>query len=299
MAEQRNGMTTSPHRLIVTGATGNTGMAVIQKLVRQDSTYEIVALVRRSSDTSRLERLGVSIHVCDLDQPETYTDVVTPGSLFLGIANLRFSDRMLPHLISAGISHAFCVTTTAVYSSYHSHVQLYREIEARLLSQPVPVAVLRPSMIYGNERDHNMHKLVNVMRRTPIFPVFGHGKALMQPVFVDDLADGIVKAIDQRVRGPFNLAGPEPITYNDLLAEVASSLKKDVRLIHIDHKLAAAGVRLFQRIPGFPVKHEQVMRLVEDKAFDISDSQEQLGYQPRSFQEGIRKQIARMKTQDR
>lgn len=285
-------------RYIITGATGNTGSKVIQKLVEGMPATQVIALVRDGSDLTELARLGVRTQVCDLGIPETYVAVVNSGDVFIGVANLRFSDKMLPHLIDAGISHAFIVTTTAVFSTHHSYSALYREIEARIMSQPVPVAVLRPSMIYGNMRDHNMHRLISALRKTPVFPVLGPGTALMQPVFVDDLAEAIVSAVERRVKGPFNLAGPEPLTYNDVLKEVSSALGKSLRLVHIDHRLAALLAKLLERVPKFPVKHEQVMRLLENKAFDISKSQKELSYRPRSFREGIRSEVASMTRTD-
>lgn len=263
--------------------------------MEQGLAQEVVALVRPTSNHSVLQGLGIAVHECDLESPDTYRDVVTSGSIFVEMANLRHADRMLPHMIEGGIAHAFCVTTTAVFSSFHSYVQLYRDIEARLLSQPIPVALLRPSMIYGNQRDHNMHKLIGYLERFPVFPVFGPGTALMQPVFVDDLAEGIVAAIRNRVKGPFNLAGPAPLTYNELLREVSDALDKNVRLVHVNHSLVSRMVRLLENVPGFPIRHEQVMRLLEDKAFDISESRKHLGYAPRPFSEGVREEIRRLR----
>jgi nucleoside-diphosphate-sugar epimerase len=147
-------------------------------------------------------------------------------------------------------------------------------------------------MIYGNSRDHNMNKLVRVLDRLPVFPVFGPGTALMQPVYVGDLADGIVAAVEREATGEFNLAGDVPLTYNEILKTVAAALGRNVRLVHVNHGLAARIVSVLEPVPGFPIKHEQVMRLLEDKAFDITSSVAELDYRPRSFAEGIALQVA-------
>jgi nucleoside-diphosphate-sugar epimerase len=252
---------------------------------------QLLALVQPTSSVTKLRAQGVRTHACDLERPETYLSRIEPGAVFVGIANLRLSDSMLPHMKQHGVEHAFCVTTTAVFSSFHSYSRLYREIEARMKAIDMPVTILRPSMIYGNGRDHNMHRLITFVERTPVFPVFGPGTALMQPVHVEDLATGIVSAVQKRAIGEFNLAGPVAMTYNDVLNQVAEALGKKLRLVHVNHGVAARIVKAIERVPGFPVKHEQVMRLLEDKAFDISRSVNMLDYHPRTFREGIRQQV--------
>jgi nucleoside-diphosphate-sugar epimerase len=150
-------------------------------------------------------------------------------------------------------------------------------------------------MIYGNERDANMHKLIRVLRHAPAFPVFGPGTALMQPVFVDDLAEGIVEAVIRGVYGEYNLAGPVPLSYRTLLQTTMEAIGRRIPLINLEHRLAATIARGLQRLPGFPVKHEQVMRLMEDKAFDISAAQRDIAYQPRPFADGIAEEALRLR----
>ena len=277
--------------LLVTGATGNTGLHVVRRLVAAGE--EIVALVRATSDTRELERLGVRTHVCELDRPETYRHLIEPGMTFVEMANLRHARAMMPHL--DGIGRAHFVTTTAVFSTFQSYGALYREIEAEMRRSKVQWSILRPSMIYGNERDRNMHRLLRAIAVTPVFPVFGPGTSLMQPVHVDDLAAGIVAAVLGNAEGEFNLAGPEPLPFNDILMQSARAVGRPLRLWHVDHFLAASIVKTCERLPRFPIKHEQVMRLLEDKAFDIDRAVGELGYQPRSFADGIRGEADRLR----
>jgi nucleoside-diphosphate-sugar epimerase len=165
------------NRFIITGATGNTGFLVLERIKKQLPNIPILALVRSSSDTSALKRLAVPFHECNLEHPATYQSQLHTDDVLIETANLRLFRWLEPVLKSARIKRAFCVTTTAVFSKHHSYSSLYREIESNMKQSSVKVTILRPSMIYGNERDHNMHKLLRVLHRTPIFPVFGDGKA--------------------------------------------------------------------------------------------------------------------------
>jgi nucleoside-diphosphate-sugar epimerase len=283
------------NRLVVTGATGNTGSEVLKKFRALSPTLEILALIRPSSETSELRRMGISVLECDLNNASTYQMHLHSSDTVLEMANLRFFKALRVAINTRGIQRAFFVTTTGVFSTFHSYAALYREIESEMRQSAFGVTILRPSMIYGNERDHNMHKLLSFLNKTPVFPVFGDGTSLMQPVHVEDLATGIVTAVTQNIVGEFNLAGPEPISYNSLLETSASALGKKIRFLHLPHKIIANLVAIAEKIPRFPIKHEQVMRLQENKNFDISKSIQLLNYAPRAFAVGIQQEISRLK----
>ncbi len=283
------------NRLVVTGATGNTGLHVVKGLKKLLPSLPILALVRVSSDTSELQRLGINFFECKLEDVTTYQTQLNSNDVILEMANLRFFRALETAMNQIGIRRAFCVTTTAVFSTFHSYSSLYREIEAEMKQSSVKVTLLRPSMIYGNERDHNMHKLLRFLNRTPVFPVFGDGMSLMQPVHVEDLAKGIASAVFHDVAGEFNLAGPESMTYNMLLDLAAIALGKRIKFLHLPHNVIANFVAIAEKIPKFPIKYEQVMRLQESKAFDISNSVRLLSYVPRAFSIGIHQEVSRLR----
>lgn len=284
LTAKRTGM---QNRILITGATGNTGLFTLQRLLELQPARPVLALVRSTTDTAPLQRLGVPWHVCDLDIPETYLDRVQPGDVLLETANLRHARTMLPALAAAGVERAFCVTTTGVFSSHHSYSALYREIEEEMRRSLVEVTLLRPSMIYGNDRDHNMHKLLRFISRIPVYPVFGTGRALMQPVHVEDLAEGIAQAVLRDARGEFNLAGPQALPYTQIIDESFQAIGRRGVMIFVPVGPVAALAGLLDQIPRFPLKREQVIRLQEDKAFDISASRQELSYAPRPFALGI------------
>ena len=282
------------NRLVVTGATGNTGLHVVKQLKDKFPNLPILALVRQSSDTFALRKLNVDVLECNLEDISTYVPSLNSLDIIVEMANLRFFKALKTAMHTAGIKRAFCVTTTAVFSSFHSYSALYREIESEMEQSSIEITILRPSMIYGNERDHNMHKLLRFLKKAPIFPIFGDGMSLVQPVYVDDLAAGLVAAIANDAIGEFNLAGPEPITYKTLLTTSSVALGKKTVFLHLPHMLVADLIAVAEKIPRFPIKREQVMRLQENKTFDISSSVEVLNYAPRAFSVGIRQEVLRL-----
>jgi nucleoside-diphosphate-sugar epimerase len=146
-------------------------------------------------------------------------------------------------------------------------------------------------MIYGSARDRNISRLLRFLRRAPVYPLFGDGRALHQPTYVQDLADAVVAALESpnTVRRAYNVAGAAPLSYADLVRTAARAIGREVRLVRVPQRLALATARLASVLPiPRPVTPEQVLRLVEDKAFDYTDAARDFGFRTRTFADGVR-----------
>ena len=289
-------------KYFLAGSTSELGNRVAKGLVNHFGANKIICLVRTNSDNNSikyLKELGVSIEVGDVTEPDTLHRLLNPDTIYIDMTHPKYYDKSIDVVKQAGVKRAFFVTTTGIYSRYNQCSDIYKEGEAKIKASGIEYTIIRPSMIYGTERDRNMTRLLKYLSRYPIFPIFGDGKALMQPVYVQDLADGIVIAIDNpelTSSKEYNLCGPISISYMSLIKTACDIMGKRVQLIHISHRMAFTLVGLAQKLPKFPIKQEQVMRLAEDKAFDISLAQKELGYTPRGFSEGIREEVACLKS---
>ena len=157
------------------------------------------------------------------------------------------------------------------------------EAEAAVQSCALEWTIVRPTMIYGSARDRNISRLLWFLARWPLFPLVGN--ALWQPVYVEDLAEGVVAALDASttVGRAYNLAGAYPERFEDLVRTAARTLSRQVRLVRVPLAAAILAARVTR-----VVTTEQVRRLAEDKAFDYSAASRDFGFQPRSFAEGVR-----------
>ncbi len=285
-------------KIVFAGSTSDTGERVLSKLVDNFGGNAITCIVRSSSDTARIDQLGVNKVIGDITDAQTLKSILNPSTAYLDMTHPKYYHLSLEAVINAGVQRAYFVTTTGIFSKYNQFSQIYKDNEANIKKSGITYTILRPSMIYGSARDKNMHKLIKFLNRFPAFPLFG-GESLMQPVHVDDLADGIAGSIDNTVteNKEYNLAGSEPIAYKNIVKTVENNLKKNALKIEISSKLAASLAKYLQHVPGFPVTEEQVLRLQENKVFDISKAVEDISYKPRSFEEGIKLEIEEMRKQ--
>ena len=282
---------------VVAGATSGTGNAVIKRLIEKVGPDKIICIVRENSDTRFLKSLGLKLHVGNVAVPESFKNLLNPSAVYLDMTHPKHYNKSLEAVVSSGVERAYFVTTTGIFSKYQRCANLYIVNEERIRKSGVVYTILRPSMIYGSVRDKNMHRLILFLDRSPLFPVFGGGNSLMQPVHANDLADGIIASIDdpRTENQEYNLAGPEPLSYRSIIETITRKLGRNVLKFNFNTAIAVGFVRALQWLPGFPINDEQVLRLKEDKVFDISKAVNELGFAPRSFEEGISQEIAEMR----
>lgn len=283
---------------VVAGGTSGTGVAVVRRLAQQVGAAQITCLVRPTSETTPLQQLGVRLHVGDVTEADTLAAVVDRTTLYLDMTHPRYYAQSIPALQRVGVERVFFVTTTGIFSRYHRCSAIYQAGEELIRRSGITYTILRPSMIYGTRRDKNMHRLIHCLDRTPIFPLFNAGNSLMQPVFVEDLAAGIVTAMSttDTEEQAYNLAGPTGISYREIIETILRLLGRRVLLLPVPTGLAYVAVRGLQWLPKFPINDEQVLRLQEDKIYDITKAVQELRYAPRTFATGIGQEIAELRT---
>ncbi|UXS44454.1 NAD-dependent epimerase/dehydratase family protein [Staphylococcus delphini] len=213
--------------------------------------------------------------------------------IILHIAGIQMSQKLFELAIENNVKWVIAVHTTGRYSQFKMASEEYIKIEDNLLTlrDKINITILRPTMIYGSSRDRNMYRLIKFIDKSPVFPVFGNGKNLMQPVTATDLAIAYKQILDNPKvckNQNYNLSGKYPIKYKELIKTVASKLNKNIILFHIPIKFSYYAVLIGNRIfPKFPLNEEQVLRMKEDKDFTYLKAERDFGYSPMSFEEGI------------
>jgi nucleoside-diphosphate-sugar epimerase len=287
--------------ILITGWTGTIGRIVVDELRDQHPDMKRTG-VSRSAPKENPH--SVIIEKVDLNDEKCVRELFSKYKfeIIVHIANIRYSPLLLELANQHKTSHIILIHTTGIYSKYRSYSNLYNGIENKILLGDYPdtnYTILRPTMIYGNSRDYNMHKLIKFLSKFPIFPIFGNGLALMQPTHVEDLAQAIITCLsNEKVKNKsYDLSGGSVITYKDVLKVIASLLEKRVRYIHIPIRLAI----LLAKISKFIFRKaivltEQVKRLQEDKTYSHEQVILDFGYHPRSFKEGIKQEISQLKS---
>ena len=94
--------------------------------------------------------------------------------------------------------------------------------------------ILRPSAIFGIE-DKLVNSIANILRVTPLFPLFGKGDLRLQPVFVGDVAEAVVRVLkrDDALGEIYELGGPTIYTYREFIQRIADFSRRKRPLIPV------------------------------------------------------------------
>lgn len=283
-------------KVLVTGATGFTGSRLVPLLLKNG--FEARVFVRPTSDRSPLSALKVDWAMGDFANPETFTAALHGVDALVNIASLGFghAESILRSAKEAGVKRGIFISTTAIFTQLNAGSKSVRlAAEEAIQASDLDYTILRPTMIYGSKRDRNMWRLIRLLRITPIMPIFGDGESLQQPIFVDDVAEAVLLALqtDATIGKSYNIAGKAPLTYNQVIDTVASTLGKRVWKLHLPYMPIVRMLQFTERMKlRLPIKAEQVLRLNENKAFSYEEAQRDFGFNPRSFEEGIRAEVS-------
>jgi nucleoside-diphosphate-sugar epimerase len=283
--------------ILLTGATGFLGEFVLEELVKRG--HEVTCFVRKTSNLDKIKQMNVHYVFGELDDYKSICEALEGKKALINIASLGFGNA--PNIINAceemKVKRSIFVSTTGIFTKLNPDSKGIRlEAERLIIESSLDYTIIRPTMIYGTPGDRNMWRLVKFLKRLPVLPVLGAGKHLQQPVYVKDLAEVIVSAYENNIsiKKAYNVSGAEALTYNEVIDITGKVLGKKVIKIHFPMKLSYNLLKLYENISKNPkLKAEQVLRLNENKDFSHDEAKRDLGYNPLTFEEGIKLEIGK------
>ncbi len=200
----------------------------------------------------------------------------------LGAAGRNNIDRIL-HMSALG-------TRADGVSNYH---KTKWKGEEAVRASGLSWTIFRPSIIFG-PRDEFVNMLAKAMKKTPVFPVIGGGKNLMQPVSVKDVARAYGDALEEEraIEKVIEMGGPDILTFMDIIKIIAQTLNIKRKYINIPVSLIRPFVRLSDavKIPA-PISTDQLIMLCEDNIVMDTSGMELLGFRFMRFADGIREYL--------
>lgn len=270
--------------IAVIGASGRSGTALCRALAAEGMPF--IPVVR---DAARWTLPGTP-RVADLRDPIGLARALAGATRIASGAHARWT----PAILASAPPEARLVLmgSTRRFSRWpDDHGDGVRAGEAALLAANRPGVMLHPTMIYGAEGEDNVQRLAALIRRLPVAPLPGGGRALVQPIHQSDVTRALLAAL----RHPWQraetlvIAGPEAMPYRDFLRAVAAAAGlRAPPILPVPGALLRALAPLTRILPGLPrIGADEVRRLLEDKNFDIGPMRRTLGITPISLADGL------------
>src|SRR5271170_2660862 len=127
------------------------------------------------------------------------------------------------------------------------------------------VTILRPSVVFGPE-DQFFNRFAAMATISPILPLIGGGHTRFQPVYVGDVADAVLKCLDDPTTAgrTYELGGPKVYTFRELIELMLGEIRRKRLLVDLPFGLAAIQARLMSLLPNPPLTPDQVELLKRD-----------------------------------
>jgi nucleoside-diphosphate-sugar epimerase len=211
-----------PKRVVVIGAGGFVGGTVVGRLKAKGA--DVFAITRHDVD------------LLASDAAERLKDFLLPDDAVVAAAarapckdigmlidNLFIARAMLGAITQVAVSHVINISSDAVYpdeplpltemtpaapTTFHGAMHLVREIAFKSEIK-VPLAILRPSLLYGANDPHNGYGPNRFRRQANAgeeIALFGEGEERRDHVLIDDVADLVIRVLTHRSEGVLNIA---------------------------------------------------------------------------------------------
>jgi uncharacterized protein YbjT (DUF2867 family) len=236
-------------KILIAGASGFIGRALIDRLLK-DSTLEIVALSRghRESDHSRL-----TWRKCDLFSLKDITDsmegceesyylvhsMLPSASLSQGTFydfDLIMADNFIRAGKIIGLKHIIYLGGMIPAQDELSwHLKSRLEVEETFRKSFIKTTVLRAGLIIG-PNGSSFTIVQRLIERLPVMICPAWTKTRSRPVALNDMVNALERCLNNSdLQGKiFDIAGPEVVTYQDLVSRAAKIIRKTTTLFSLN-----------------------------------------------------------------
>jgi nucleoside-diphosphate-sugar epimerase len=243
MLQHQNPSPKLPKRVVVVGAAGFVGSALVETLKARGAS--VLPLTRRDID------------LLAPDAQDKLASMLRPDDTFVAVAarapcknvqmlteNMKIVESMVGALTKSPVSHLVNISSDAVYAdspdplteksvtaptSLHGVMHLARELAFQDVR--APFVTLRPSLLYGVADPHNgygpnrFRRLANEGKEIVLF---GEGEERRDHVSIEDVAELIARVIERRSTGSLNIATGKVHSFREIAELVTASASKKV-----------------------------------------------------------------------
>ncbi|GJQ21045.1 MAG: complex I NDUFA9 subunit family protein [Bacteroidia bacterium] len=239
-------------KVVITGANGQVGRAVTKRLLR--SKADVTVIARRTWPECPAKTI-VSL----LDDPRAVRVIETAdavihlaGTLLPKSSDTYYGSNVATAAAVASAARGSNVkriivlsTVNADETSENEYLRTKGEAERILRETRIPTVVIRSTHIIGPPQDPGPTAQALLSIDGEPVKILGNGLNIVAPVFREDVAEVLVRALENGRPGVYELCGPDRMTINELV--MLLNRNPDVPMSHLPVRLA---VFLSRVIPG-------------------------------------------------
>jgi len=259
----------------VTGAFGYSGRYIAWRLLGKG--HKVITL---TNSLHRKNPFGekVKAHPFSFDDPDKLINILMGVSVLYNTYWVRFNHKKFTHADAvkntitlfdaakeAGVERIVHISITN--PSDDSHLEYFSgkaKLEEELKDSGLSYSILRPTLLFGKE-DILINNIAWMLRRFPVFGVFGNGQYRLQPIYVDDLAELAVEQGENKEDIVINAIGPETFSYKGLVKAIGDIVEKNRPIISVPPAIGyIAGTLIGKFVDDVLITREEIDGLMAD-----------------------------------
>jgi NADH dehydrogenase len=270
-------------RATVFGGTGFIGRYVVKRLAQRGATLSVVG--RHARRGNYLQPMGDVGQIVLLDGDigdEAFVAASMEGAdLVVNLVGIlaqggkqRFdavqhqgAGRLARQAAAAGIGRFVQFSAIGADAASKSlYAKSKADGEAAVRAAFPGAVILRPSIVFGPE-DQFFNRFAQMTRLSPFLPLIGGGKTRFQPVYVGDVADAALAALDrpEAAGQTYELGGPRVYSFAELMQLMLREIDRPTfPLVAIPFGLASLQAAILEHLPGKLLTRDQVLMLKRD-----------------------------------
>ena len=266
----------------VFGASGFIGRNIVRELAKRG--VRVNAVCRDVEHAKFLKPMGVVGQVtpmrADVTDPDAITRAVTGASAVINLVGILHSSgrntfdaiqATAPGLIAKAAKQAGAtklVHISAIGADSESGAAYARtkaQGEEAVRGAFPQATILRPSIVFG-PNDAFFNRFASMAMVSPFLPLIGGGRTKFQPVYVDDVADAAMAALDlpEAAGRTYELGGPTVFTFRELMDLTMKVMRRKRLLVEIPFWAAKIQATVLELLPSPPLTRDQVELLKTD-----------------------------------
>ncbi len=273
--------------IFIIGGTNQIGHFLLPML---QNNYNIFVLSREKHEDNKIN--WIKADISELDEKFINSLKI---DILIYIGSMVYLNDFLKKF--KYLSRVILFSSTSAITKKDSSVDDEKELSKILLSgeknakiwcdvSSVNLTILRPTLIYGINKDKNITVITNFIKKFKFFPIIGNGNGLRIPVHAYDLANTAYRIIDisSTYGKTYSLTGSETLSYKEMVKRIFISVNQKPIIINIPEFLFKILLNIIKIMPKYRyLSNGMIDRINQDLCFSIQDAKNDFDYSPYPF----------------
>jgi NADH dehydrogenase len=206
--------------------------------------------------------------------------------------NAEGTRNIVEEALWAGVQHFIYVSSASVvYPAPTPYSLSKRKAEEIVKYSGLNYTIIRPTLVYGERGGLEFDLFLDYLKKYPVVPFIGVGRALKRPVYVGDIIAGLIAVHGKKktFKKTYNFSGGEALSIRQFSRLCLKLLGKGHRpIVSLPVVICTIIAKILARVmKDPPLKWQVIAGITQDANLDPSSAMEDLGYCPAKVSEKL------------